>query len=83
MAQQHYTYDQAYEASLDYFGGDQLAARVWTSKYALKDSDGHIFELTPDDMHRRLARELARIENNYPNPLAEDDIFEVLKDFRY
>ena len=72
MAQQHYTYDQAYEASLDYFGGDQLAARVWTSKYALKDSDGHIFELTPDDMHRRLARELARIENNYPNPLSEE-----------
>ncbi|MBD5181122.1 MAG: adenosylcobalamin-dependent ribonucleoside-diphosphate reductase [Bacteroidales bacterium] len=83
MAQQHYTYDQAYEASLDYFGGDQLAARVWTSKYALKDSDGHIFELTPDDMHRRLARELARIENNYPNPLSEEEIFEVLKDFRY
>lgn len=83
MAQQHYTYDQAYEASLGYFGGDQLAARVWTSKYALKDSDGHIFELTPDDMHRRLARELARIENKYPNPLSEQEIFDVLKDFRY
>ncbi|MDE6010186.1 MAG: adenosylcobalamin-dependent ribonucleoside-diphosphate reductase [Muribaculaceae bacterium] len=83
MAQQHYTYDQAYDASLEYFGGDGLAARVWTSKYALKDSDGNIYELTPDDMHRRLARELARIENKYPNPMSEQEIFDTLKDFRY
>lgn len=83
MAQPHYTYDQAYEASLQYFKGDALAARVWTSKYALKDSDGTIFELTPDDMHRRLAAELARIERKYPEPLSEDEIFEVLRDFRY
>lgn len=83
MAQPHYTYDQAYEASLRYFGGDALAARVWTSKYALKDSDGNIFELTPDDMHHRLASELARIENKYPEPLGEEEIFSVLKDFRY
>ena len=83
MAQPRYTYDQAYEASLLYFKGDALAARIWTSKYALKDSDGNLFELTPDDMHRRLASELARIERNYPDPLQEDEIFETLRDFRY
>ena len=82
MAQQ-YTYEQAYEASLKYFKGDELAARVWASKYALKDSAGNIYELTPDDMHHRLASELARIERNYPNPLSEEEIFDVLKDFRY
>ncbi|MDE5843163.1 MAG: ribonucleoside-diphosphate reductase, adenosylcobalamin-dependent, partial [Muribaculaceae bacterium] len=79
----HYTYDEAYNASLDYFKGDELAARVWTSKYALKDSDGNLYELTPDDMHHRLARELARIEAKYPDPLSEEEIFDVLKDFRY
>ena len=78
-----YTYDQAYQASLKYFDGDELAARVWVSKYALKDSFGNIFELTPDDMHRRLAREFARIEKKYPNPMSEDEIFGLLKDFRY
>ena len=67
-----YTYDQAYQATLKYFDGDELAARVWVSKYALKDSFGNIFELTPDDMHRRLAREFARIEKKYPNPMSED-----------
>lgn len=78
-----YTYDQAYEASLKYFDGDALAAQVWVSKYALKDSDGNIFELTPDDMHRRLARELARIEARYPEGMTEDEIFELLRGFRY
>lgn len=78
-----YTFDQAYQASLQYFGGDQLAAQVWVSKYALKDSDGNIFELTPDDMHRRLARELSRIEAKYANPMQADEIFELLRDFRY
>ena len=78
-----YTYDQAYEASLKYFDGDALAAQVWVSKYALKDSDGNIFELTPDDMHRRLARELARIEARYPEGMTEDEIFELLRSFRY
>ena len=78
-----YTYDQAYEASLKYFGGDQLAARVWVSKYALKDSDGNLYELTPDDMHRRIASEIARIENRYPNPLSEAEVFDVMRDFRY
>ncbi len=78
-----FTFDEAYEASLKYFGGDELAARVWVAKYALKDSDGNIFELTPDDMHRRLADELVRIENNYPNPMSADEIYELLRDFRY
>ena len=76
-----YTYDEAYKASVEYFGGDELAAQVWVSKYALKDSDGHIFELTPDDMHHRIAAELARIENNYPNPMSEEEIFDLLKNF--
>lgn len=78
-----YTYDEAYEASLKYFDGDQLAARVWVSKYALKDSFGHIYELTPADMHRRLAREIHRIEKKYPNPMSEEEIFDLLDQFRY
>ncbi len=78
-----YTYQQAYEASLKYFDGDELAARVWATKYALKDSFGNLFELTPDDMHRRIAREIARIENKYPNPLSEDRLLELMSHFRY
>ena len=78
-----YTYQQAYEASLKYFDGDELAARVWATKYALKDSFGHLYELTPDDMHRRIAREIARIENKYPNPLSEDRLFDLMSHFRY
>jgi ribonucleoside-diphosphate reductase alpha chain len=78
-----YTSDEAFKASLEYFKGDDLAARVWVNKYALKDSHGNVFELTPDDMHRRLAREIHRIETRYPNPLAEDEIYETLKDFKY
>ena len=78
-----YSFDQSYEASLKYFDGDELAARVWVSKYALKDSEGNIYELTPDDMHRRLARELERIENKYPNPMDAETIFGLLRDFRY
>lgn len=78
-----YTQSEAIQASLEYFKGDDLAARVWVNKYALKDSFGNIFELTPDDMHRRLAKEIARIENRYPNPLTEDEIYKVFKDFKY
>jgi ribonucleoside-diphosphate reductase alpha chain len=78
-----YSQEEAVNASLSYFRGDDLAARVWVSKYALKDSFGNIFERTPDDMHRRLAKEIARIERRYPNPLTEDEVFNVLKDFRY
>lgn len=78
-----YKYDEVYEASLKYFKGDELAARVWSSKYALKDSDGNIYELTPDDMHHRIAGEIARIEQKYPNPMPEEEIYGLLKDFKY
>lgn len=78
-----YSQEEAVKASLKYFNGDDLAARVWVNKYALKDSFGNIFELTPDDMHRRLANEIARIEQQYANPLSEEEIYETLKDFKY
>lgn len=78
-----YNYDDVIAASKAYFKGDELSATVWLSKYALKDSFGNIYEKTPDDMHRRLAREFARIESKYSNPLTEEEIYEVLKDFRY
>ena len=78
-----YTYDEAYKASLEYFAGDELAARVWVSKYAMKDSFGNIYEQSPEDMHWRLAREIARIENKYPNPMSEREVFDLLDHFRY
>jgi ribonucleoside-diphosphate reductase alpha chain len=83
VEQQNYTYDEAFQASLKYFDGDELAARVWVSKYALKDSYGHIFEKTPDDMHHRIAAELSRIENKYPNAMPHDEIFSLLQNFKY
>ena len=83
MENKTYSYDEAYEASKKYFDGDELAARVWVSKYALKDSQGHMFEKTPDDMHRRIASEICRMERKYPNPMSEDRVFELLRDFRY
>ena len=76
-------YEDAVAASKEYFQGDELAAQVWVSKYALKDSFGNIYETTPEDMHNRIAGELARIENNYPNPLSVSEIFELLDHFRY
>ncbi|OQX79301.1 MAG: ribonucleoside-diphosphate reductase, adenosylcobalamin-dependent [Bacteroidetes bacterium 4484_276] len=72
-----------FKKSVEYFGGDELAATVWMAKYSLKNSAGDIFELTPDDMHHRIASEIARIEKKYPNPLTEVEIYEVLKDFKY
>ncbi|MDD4143068.1 MAG: adenosylcobalamin-dependent ribonucleoside-diphosphate reductase [Prolixibacteraceae bacterium] len=75
--------EEAIKASHEYFRGDDLAARVWVNKYALKDSYGNIFERTPDDMHRRLAKEIARIEKNYPDSFTEEEIYTVLKDFKY
>ncbi|MCB0445543.1 MAG: ribonucleoside-diphosphate reductase, adenosylcobalamin-dependent, partial [Gelidibacter sp.] len=78
-----YTQDIAFEAALNYFNGDDLAARVWLNKYALKDSDGHIYEKTPNDMHRRIAKEIARIESRYKNPMSEQDIFDLIKNFKY
>ncbi|MGB5989674.1 MAG: adenosylcobalamin-dependent ribonucleoside-diphosphate reductase [Marinifilaceae bacterium] len=83
MNMKRYSIDDAFKASTDYFKGDELAARVWVNKYALKDSFGNIYELTPNDMHNRLAKEIARIENNYNNPMSEEDIYSVLKDFKY
>lgn len=83
METKTYSYDEAYKASLTYFDGDELAARVWVSKYALKDSFGNIYEESPADMHRRIASELARIENKYPNPMNKQEIFDLLDHFRY
>ena len=82
-ASKTYTQDEAFKASLAYFKGDDLAARVWVNKYALKDSDGNIYEQTPNDMHRRIAKEIARVEQRYPNPMTEDEVFDLIKDFKY
>jgi ribonucleoside-diphosphate reductase alpha chain len=78
-----YTNDEAFKGALKYFKGDELAARVWVNKYALKDSDGNLYELTPDDMHWRLAREVARIEKRYPNPLKVEEVYELFRNFTY
>jgi ribonucleoside-diphosphate reductase alpha chain len=78
-----YTYEEAFKSSLEYFKGDELAARVWVNKYALKDSYGKIYELNPDQMHHRIAREIARIEKKYSNPMSEAEVYEYLKDFKY
>lgn len=78
-----FSYDEAYEASLKYFGGDELAARVWVNKYAMKDSFGNIFERSPEDMHWRIANEIARIEKKYNNPMNPEQIFELLDHFKY
>jgi ribonucleoside-diphosphate reductase alpha chain len=78
-----YTDEEAFRYSREYFKGDDLAARVWINKYALKDSEGNLFELTPDDMHHRIAREIARIEKKYPNPIGEEDIYQLMKEFKY
>jgi ribonucleoside-diphosphate reductase alpha chain len=78
-----YSRKQVIDACTDYFKGDVMAAEVWANKYALKDKDGNIYELTPDDMHRRLAKEFARIESHYQNPISEEEIFDLLKNFKY
>ena len=83
MEQKIYTYDEAFEASLEYFGGDELAARVWVSKYALKDSYGNIFEKTPADMHNRIADEIVRIENKYDSPMSKEELLGLLGNFKY
>ena len=83
MKRRIYTFNEAYKASHSYFKWDQLAAQVWVSKYALKDSDGNIYEESPRDMHLRLAREIARIENKYPNPISEEDLFYLFNKFEY
>ena len=78
-----YSYEEAFQATLAYFDGDELAARVWVKKYAMKDSFGNIYEKSPADMHHRLAAEMARIERKYPNPVSEEEIFSVLDHFRF
>ncbi|WP_425303980.1 adenosylcobalamin-dependent ribonucleoside-diphosphate reductase [Bacteroides propionicifaciens] len=78
-----YTYEEAYEESLNYFGGDELAARVWVNKYAMKDSYGNIYEKSPEHMHWRIANELARMEKKYPNPLSAEELFKLLDKFKY
>lgn len=83
MERKIYTFDEAYKASLEYFTGDELAAKVWVNKYALKDAFGNIYEQSPADMHHRLAYEIARIEKNYPNPLTEQELFNLFDHFRY
>lgn len=83
MEQKTYSYDEAFQASLAYFDGDELAARVWVNKYAVKDSYGNIFEQSPVDMHWRLANEIARIESKYKNPVSAQQIFDLLDHFRY
>lgn len=80
---QTYSYEEAYEASLKYFAGDELAARVWVNKYAMKDSFGNIYEHSPQDMHWRIANEVARIEQKYPNPMSAQEVFDLLDHFRY
>lgn len=81
--QRNYTYDEAFEASLKYFGGDELAARVWVNKYAMKDSFGNIYEKSPEDMHWRIANEVARIEKKYKNPMSAQQVFHLLDHFKY
>ena len=83
MNHKTYTFDEAFKASLDYFTGDELAAKVWVNKYALKDAFGNIYEESPNDMHRRLASEIARVEKKYPNPLSEQELFDLFDHFRY
>ena len=83
MDRKTYTFDEAFKASLDYFTGDELAAKVWVNKYALKDAFGNIYEESPNDMHHRLASEIARVEKKYPNPLSEQELFDLFDHFRY
>ena len=81
--QKTYSYEEAFNASLEYFEGDELAARVWVNKYAMKDSYGNIYEKSPEDMHWRIASEIARVERKYPNPMEEKEVFDLLDHFRY
>lgn len=83
MKKKTFTFDEAYKASLEYFKGDELAAKVWVNKYALKDSDGNIYERSPEDMHWRLANEIARVEKKYQNPLSEKELFDLFHNFDY
>ncbi len=83
VSKETFSQDEAFQETLKFFNGDDLAARVWVNKYALKDSFGNIYEKSPDDMHRRLASEIARIEKKYENPMDEEQVYQLLKDFKY
>ena len=83
MEKQIYSYDEAYEESLRYFQGDELAARVWVNKYAVKDSFGNIYEKSPEDMHWRIANEVARVESKYLNALTAKELYDLLDHFKY
>ncbi|MCK4920060.1 MAG: adenosylcobalamin-dependent ribonucleoside-diphosphate reductase [Bacteroidales bacterium] len=83
MNVKNFSFEEAIQESLKYFKGDKLASKVWVNKYALKDSFGNLFESNPDMMHRRIASEIARVEKKYPNPMSEDEIYSLLKDFKY
>lgn len=83
MKEKVYNQEEIQKASFEYFKGDDLASRVWATKYALKDSFGNTYEKTPDDMHHRLAKEIGRVEKKYPNPLSENELFELFKKFKY
>jgi ribonucleotide reductase alpha subunit len=83
MENKNYEINEVLNSAIEYFKGDELSAKVWVNKYALKDSYGNIYEKTPDDMHWRLANELARIESKYPNPLKAEELFELIRDFKY
>lgn len=83
MSRKTFTFKEAFEESVKFFNGDTLAAKVWVDKYALKNSKGEIFEKSPDDMHKRLARELYRIESKYPNPISLEEIYNHIAGFKY
>ena len=82
-ASKRYTFDEVLQSATEYFGGDELAGKVWTSKYALRDSQGNFYENSPIDMHRRIASEIARVEKKYPNPLEEEEIYSLIENFHY
>ena len=82
MEKKSYTYDEVFNCALEYFKGDELAARVWVNKYAVKDSFGTIYEKSPEDMHWRIANEIARIESKYENPMSAQEIFDLLDHFK-
>ena len=83
MEKKTYSYDDAFKASVDYFNGDELAARVWVNKYAMKDSYGAIYEKSPEQMHWRIANEIARVENKYSNPMSAQEVYDLLDHFKY
>ncbi|KAA6312980.1 ribonucleoside-diphosphate reductase alpha chain, partial [termite gut metagenome] len=83
MEVQTYSYEESFEATLQYFQGDELAAKVWVNKYAVKDSFGTIYEKSPEDMHWRIANEVARVDAKYPNPMSAEDFFKLFDHFKY